>query len=88
MPSYAMLYHHLQGELPVCTTRILLFKITTFCLEYDTNSTAASITEAAVLLYLLPTDALFILFDFSRKSLYQILVMLFFICALQAFQNQ
>ena len=43
MPSYAALYHPLQRVYAICTTRILLLKITTFCLEYDRNSTAADL---------------------------------------------
>ena len=31
MPSYALLYQGLRGFYPICTTRILLLKITTFC---------------------------------------------------------
>ena len=43
-----MLYHLLQRVYPICTTRLLLYKITTFCPDMTRNSTAASITEAAV----------------------------------------
>jgi hypothetical protein len=42
--------HPLQSDFPICTTRILLFKITTFCPNMTQNSTAASDLEAAVFL--------------------------------------
>ena len=48
-PIYTMLYHPLRAVDPICTTRLLLYKITTFCPNM-TKITAASITEAAVLL--------------------------------------
>ena len=41
MPVYAALYHLLQRVWPIHTTSVLLLKETTFCLEYDINSTAA-----------------------------------------------
>ena len=33
-----MLYHPLQRVDPICTTRILLFEITTFCPQHDENN--------------------------------------------------
>ena len=48
MPGHAFAYHPLQRVSPLCTTRVLLFKITTFCPNMTRNNTAASITEAAV----------------------------------------
>ena len=39
----------LQGIRSIRTTSVLLLTETTFCLEYDMNSTAASEMEAAIL---------------------------------------
>ena len=36
-PSYATLYHGLQGFLAIHTTGILLLKITIFCPQHDTK---------------------------------------------------